>query len=553
MAVTTSPPQLNAAPVAVKRAQVRRGVRPQDWIWLATSILLSLALRIPFFGIPMIPDEGGYAYATRGWINGTGHLYKDLWISRPQGIFIVYAGIMETLGTGTYAFRFAAWIAIALTTVAVWIFARMWKNPRVANVSAIVFAILSASPNIEGFTANAEVFMGLPAAFAALWLLSIGRHGWSTRHLAGVGVLIGLATILKPSGIVMLPVAWVFILMSREEPASVYARRCAAVLAGIVVVAIPIAIHGIYLGWSDFIYATVTYRLTQQSSASVGLAHNVVRLAALLYYVWSMLLLVIVVEIMRNWRVLRAKSRWRPTMAGVRRLPLHVSLGLMTPDASRLPRLERPTDDAGLILRLWVLGCLAGIAMGGDWWTHYLIQIAAPAAIWLSAIAIGVTISLPDLKRKAAFAGVVVVLLLSPYWVLSKGSTEGMTQAMYGHPGYPAQAAVSHYLKDHTSSNDAIYVAFDQAGIYYLADRKPAYRYLYNQELRGIPASYSEIISIIQSPNRPKYIVSTLHPGPFADDGRMFWHEVAKYYVVETTVEGVPVYRAKGVRDLPNH
>ncbi|MGI8484962.1 MAG: ArnT family glycosyltransferase [Thermomicrobiales bacterium] len=548
MAVTTAPDQLKAA----NPSQVRRRVRPQDWIWLATSILLSLALRIPLFGVPMIPDEGGYAYATRGWIDGTGHLYKDLWISRPQGIFIVYAGIMETLGTGTYAFRCAAWIAIALTTGAVWMFARMWKTPRVANISAIVFAILSASPNIEGFTANAEVFMGLPAAFAALWLLHISRHGWSPKQLNGVGILIGLATILKPSGFVMLPVAWVFILMIREEPARVYVRRCTTVLVGVVVVAIPIMIHGIYLGWSDFIYATVTYRLTQQSSASVGLAHNVIRLMVMLYSVWSMLLLLIVVEIMRNWRVLRAKSRWRPAMARVRKLPLNVSLGLTTPGISRLPRLERPTDDAGLILRLWVLGCLAGIAMGGDWWTHYLIQVAAPAAIWISAVSIGVTISLPDIRRKAVFVGIVVVLLLTPYWVLSKGSTEGMTQAMYGHPGYPAQAAVSEYLKDHTLPEDTIYVAFDQAGIYYLADRKPAYRYLYNQELRGVPASYSEIIAIIQGPNRPKYIVSTLHPGPFADDGRMFWHEVAKYYVVETTVEGVPVYRAKDVRDLPN-
>ncbi len=548
MALTTAPAQLkNAAP-----HRVQDGVRLQDWLWLATAMLLGLALRIPFFGVPMIPDEGGYAYATRGWIDGTGHLYKDLWISRPQGIFIVYAGIMETLGNGTYAFRFAAWIAIALTTIAVWLFARMWKTPRIANIAAITFAVISASPNIEGFTANAEVFMGLPAAFAALWLLHIGRHGWSEKQLAGVGVLIGLATILKPSGIVMMPVALVFIVMIEENGLRTYARRWLAIVAGMLVVAVPTVIHGIYLGWNDFIYATVTYRITQQSSASVGLAHNMYRLGVMLFSIWAMLLAVIIVELVRNWRTLCRIPNRRPTLTSLRQLPLNVSLGILTPGASRLPLLERPTDDGGLILRLWVLGCLAGIAMGGDWWTHYLIQIAAPVAIWISAVATRITITLPDFKHRAHFVAIIALLVLTPFWVLSKGSAANMTQVMYGHPGYPAQADVAQYLHDHTSPDDTIYVAFDQAGIYYLADRKPAYRYLYNQELRGIAASYADIISIIQGPNRPKYIVSTLHPGPFPDDGRMFWHEVAKYYLVETTVDGVPVYRAKDVSDLPN-
>lgn len=529
----------------------RQPIALSDWLWLVNAMLLSLALRIPFFGIPMIPDEGGYAYATRGWLDGTGHLYKDLWISRPQGIFVVYAGIMETLGTGTYAFRFAAWIAIALTIVAVWLFARMWTTRTAANVAAITFAVISASPSIEGYTANAEIFMGLPAAFAALWLLHAGRTGWSSRQLFGIGVLAGLATVLKPSGIVMLPVAWAFIIMIREEPWRVYLRRCGAVFAGVVAVAIPTVIHGIILGWGDFFYATVSYRLTQQSSASVGLEHNVRRLSALLIHIWPTLLLIALVLLIRHGQVLRWPLVRKTTLSRIRNVPANVSVGLMTPSPARLSRLVRPTDDGGLILRLWVFGCLAGIAMGGDWWSHYLIQIAAPAAIWFGMVAIHITIGLPDLRRKALFVTVVIALLFAPYWVLSKGSAADMTPLLFGHPGYPAQADVAAYLRDHTTTDDTIYVAFDQAGIYYLADRKPAYRHLYDQELEGIPTSYADIISIIQSPNRPKYIVSTLHPGPFPDNSTMFWQEVGRYYVVETTIDGVPIYRAKPTPDLP--
>ena len=144
------------------------GIAPAECAWLVAAMLFSLALRVPFFNVAMIADEGGYAYATRGWLDGTGHLYDDLWISRPQGIFYVYAIIMKTLGDDVFAFRFAAWIAAALTTIAVWLFARRWAGRRIGNLAAMLFALIGAAPSIEGFTANSEVFMALPAAFSAV-------------------------------------------------------------------------------------------------------------------------------------------------------------------------------------------------------------------------------------------------------------------------------------------------------------------------------------------------------------------------------------------------
>ncbi|HEU0165709.1 MAG TPA: glycosyltransferase family 39 protein, partial [Thermomicrobiales bacterium] len=434
----------SAAPIATDTTRTgtasRRTPRValQDWLWLLTAMLLSLALRIPFFGIPMIPDEGGYAYATQGWMDGTGKLYHDLWISRPQGIFLVYGAIMETLGDGTYAFRFAAWIAIALTTIAVWLFARMWINPTVANVAAILFAVLSSSPNLEGFTANAEIFMGLPAAFAAVWLLQISRKSWSPWQLCGVGVLVGLATILKPSGVVMLPVAWGFILMIRQEQWRVHLKRCSAVFAGVMLVAIPTIINGITLGWHQFLYATVTYRLFQQSSASVGLSHNVTRLLSVSFQIWPMLALLLAVlavahrETIRRWigRAPELVANGNRAMGWqmLRKIQSDVTIGLITPAPVRLTNLQRPTDDAGIILRLWVFGCLGGIAMGGDWWSHYLIQIAAPAAIWLGMISTRITIDLAMLRKRVAFVAMAVLLLGIPYRVLTDGSVTAMAE-----------------------------------------------------------------------------------------------------------------------------
>ncbi|MGC4191226.1 MAG: glycosyltransferase family 39 protein [Thermomicrobiales bacterium] len=521
-----------------------------DVLWLAVAMLLGLALRIPFFALPIIPDEGGYAYATRGWLDGSGQLYHDLWISRPQGIFYVYAIVMQTLGDNVLAFRFAAWAAAALTTVAVWLFARRWAGRRIGNLAAIAFALISAAPTIEGFTANAEVFMALPAAFAAVVLLHASRHGWKTPLLILTGVLIGLATIVKPSGAFMLPVAWGFIVLTVEAPHREYRNRSLAVLAGTVLVAVPIFIHGYVLGWSDFIYATITYRMFNQSSVSVGMAHNLYRLGAMLLYALPWLvLLVLVLGVRHRTALRRALCEGHLLLARKLRVRfdrrwLERALGLTAPLPSQNYHLVRPSDAAGLLLRLWALGCLGGIAMGGDWWPHYLMQIAAPAAIWIANVGDTVVHDLERRQTRIALTAAIVLLLVSPYALLVRGSVDAMTETIYGHPGYLAQSDVATYIRDHTTPDDTIYVAFDQAGIYYLADRKPAYRHLYDQELRGIPTSYGDLISLIQGPDRPLYIVGTLHPGPFPDDSRLFWQEVGKYYTLETTIDGVPIYRA---------
>lgn len=490
----------------------------------------------------MLADEGGYAYATRGWVDGTGELYGDLWISRPQGIFFVYAGIFDLFGTGTTAFRFAAWIAVALTLIAVWGFARMCATPLAANLAALVFAVTSSLPNLEGYTANAEMFMGLPAALAALWLLRVRRTGWSRWQLAGVGIMIGTAIALKPSAAVMIPVALLFIVMiDGAAPAHKHVKRMLWLGGGIVTVGAGLLLHGWTLGWSDFFYATISYRLSAQSAATVGLEYNLEAMGRLAWRASALIGLVAIllafryhVDVRQALRQLRHGSnpswpQWNRRGRN-RGGPLHF--------------LARPRDDGKLLLRLWMLGSLAGASIGGDWWSHYLIQVMAPLSIWM-----GWTITLvwPTLRRpaRAVLAMATVGLLVAPFWVLVHGSPEHMAEAMFSHPGYPAQNQIAVYLREHTEPGTSIYVAFDQASIYYLADRPPAYRHLYDQELRGIPSSYSDLISIIQSEDRPEYIVSTLHPGPFADDSRAFWQEVGEYYDVVARIEGVPIYQDK--------
>lgn len=497
-----------------------------DILWLVTAILLSLAARVPFLTIPMIHDEGGYAYAARGWLEGTGRLYDDLWISRPQGIFALYALVFETLGTSVLALRFAGWLFVALTVYAVWLFGRRWTSPRVANLAAILAALMLSWPNFEGFTANAEAFMGMPAAFAAFWLLRMAQTRWSTPQLVGVGMLVGLSTVLKPSGIVMLPVAWAMLWLGDDVSRRERLRRGGWVLLGLGIVGAATFIHGYFLGWDDFFYATVTYRLTLQSSATVSLSQHFRAIGSLTLASAPLVGMLLMIWAFRT------------------RFPLRVVL-----DAdARAPRrrriqIRRPAGPGGLLLALWMIGAGLGIAMGGDWWRHYMIQAVPPLSLWLAWNLDAIIHALRRWRRALATV-LITTLVLLPFTMIA-GGPDGLLTALYNHPGYPAQAEVAAYIRAHTEPDDTIYVAFDQASIYYLSDRKPVYRHLYDQELQALPESYADIIGIISGPDRPVYIISTLHPGPFPDDSRAFWREVGQYYDLETTLDGVPIYRAK--------
>lgn len=502
-------------------------IEASDVLWLSLAIILCLGVRLAFINLPMIHDEGGYALAARGWFEGKGHLYEDLWISRPQGIFVVYGFTMKTIGYGAAAFRATGMLFAALTVLAVWFFARRWSTPHTAALAAIICAIMIGWPTLEGYTANAELFAGMPSAFAAFWLLRQSQTRWTVPGLIGIGMLIGVSTTLKPSGVTLMFGAAAFLLAYSHDAWMPKLQRISWVILGVCIIGGITLLHGATLGWSDFWYATVTFRFSMQSAISVGLTHNLLAIGGMLVNATEFFLLVLLVWAFRL------------------RLPLLHLRWWSSPPGSRFVLSNRPAwlEAGDIMLVWWIVSAGIGVTMGGDYWTHYLIQLVPPVSLWLARAIIGVLAALQGWRKHLA-ATIFALLLILPYGVVIDG-TEAIYERLYRHPGYPAQAEVARYIREHTAPDQTIYVAFDQASIYYLADRKPAYRHMYDQELRALPDSYADIIGIISSDQRPVYIISTVHPGPFPDQSRTFWREVSKYYDLETMIDGVPIYRVK--------
>lgn len=505
--------------------------------WLVLAILLSLALRLPFFRLPMISDEGGYAHVARRWFDGRGHLYDDLWVSRPQGIFAVYGLIQAAIGPSVVDLRLGAWFASVVTLIFIWRYSRAWAGRGTAALAATIFAVVAAAPTIEGFTANAEVFMALPAAIAAWLLLRLQADRWRALNLLWIGGLAGIATLVKPSGLVVLPIALGFIWLEGASGIKVAVRRSMVVSAGFLAALTPAFIHGWLIGWDDFIFAALTYRIAHQSSLTVGPMHHLWQLGGMVAHAWWLFLAVLV----PFW------GRQR-TIHG--RLIASIPGGLRTLVASTLDPasfLRRVRgggrDPGGTLLRLWLLGSLAGIAMGGDWWAHYLIQIAGPLAIGLAILLRDAAPSVTPYRR-LAFGTAAALLLCVPYRVVALGPPVEISQALFHNSGYAYEDEVARYLREETPPEATIFVAFNDAAIYYLADRPSTYRYFFNQELLAFPTAEADLIAMLASSNRPEYIVQTGMPAPFPDQGRAFWTAVAQHYRSQAVIGPVTIYQA---------
>lgn len=526
-------------PRRTQRTGNRGGASAPAWVsmlpWFGLAVVLSLLLRLPFLNVGMISDEGGYAYVAQRWVDGRGTLYDDIWVSRPQGIFVAYAAIMETIGDSVAAIRFGAWLFVVATLPAVYAFARIYAGRQAALLAMFIFAVISGSPAIEGFTANAEVFMAMPCAVAAWLLLHARQRHWPAWSLLLVGILCSVATLLKPAGIVMIPVALLFAWLAGPAGWRAAVKNASLILAGVVIGLLPALVHGWMVGWDNFVFASLTYRIEFQSSVTVTSRRHIASIWRLFKGVSH-----IAIGLGLLWLLRQRLATRRPPVLAVSGGSQRADDGQSLIDRARLMTRRQP---AAVLLGLWIVASIGGISMGGDWWYHYLIQIAAPFSIWLAPQLIDVGRQLRGFARYV-FVIAVCAVMLYPFGVAARGDATSITAGIYPQQGYERQGDVGEYLRTNGAPGAPMLVAFDQAAIYYLADRPAAYRYMYEQELSAIPDAEDDLVAIVSGPNRPEYVVDTGEPAPFPDGGAAFWVAVHQYYHIEAVINGYKIYRA---------
>ncbi len=496
--------------------------RSTAWTWplaivtLVAGVLLS---RLPYLDVPISADEGGYATAAYWWARGD-TLHQNITITRPQGIFVVFR-LIDVLGLGsTRGIHLFAAIWVALSTLMLLALAAHKWGRSIGLAAAILYAAVMAVPWVEGYHANAELFMTLPLLLGIWALLNSDAAPLGARRgnlfLVASGVMGAIALLLKPSGVALLPLGALWLLWRWRNGASTrgeWLRAEGSLLLGWLLGLAPALVHGLITAPEQYLSAVFLYRVGQDSLIGGSLAYQ------LGYFATNTLFIVGHLPLLPF-------------------APLGLRLGAHHGDRHKR-----------VFLALWALTALGGVALGGNWFLHYYQQLLPPLAIALALAGrwlLQRPIALPRFAL-ACCAGLTTLSLILP---IASGFGAGVDpRTLPGwEPGVSAAAPIAAYLAAHTAPDDTIYVAYDHADIYYLAQRRPAARWLHFRELSRTPGAFQEQVTRIDTPaTAPRYIVGAqaFDRWGFDADGTLR-AIVARDYERETTIEGIDLYRRKG-------
>jgi hypothetical protein len=457
-----------------------------QWAARVGIVALVLAVRIPFFFWPLISDEGNYAYTAYWWLRGQ-PLYVDyLGLERAQALFLSYLVPVAILGGSTEVIRLWAGVWSAGTALTVYLMAERLFSKRAATVAALLFAVFSAAPHVEGFTANSETFMLLPLTLNAYFLL--------TRRPLLAGAMASLALLFKLSGAAAFALAVLWFLHERAGH-----RRWLLFVAGSAAVILIAFVHGaLTAGPSDYLYNIVLFRLWARAKA----VQNPFMMA------------------ISGW--LFTAPTW---------LPLAVLAGF---GIGRLSNSDR------MFLAAWFCSSLLGAAMGGHWFAHYFLQFLPPLTVFAAAGLLRMWDISRLLTRLQVLAIPVICLVAFEVPLIFQSPRDG-AWSLYHRHGYRVAADVAAYLRAHTTEQESIYVAFAEADIYYLAGRRSIIPQISRLQLLYSPGAYDRLAEAVQS-RKPAYILVLDRPMTEIDPSGRLQKLLANGYQVEATFEGTPLF-----------
>jgi hypothetical protein len=460
------------------------------WRWAAAVVAVAVCARLPFLGVGLVPDEGGYAYVAAAWADGK-RLYHDAWVDRPQGILLLYRALLA-LHHDAVAVRLGA-IAAGATVTALLLAAGWLGHSRRAGVwAAAVYAIAGVAPRLEGYTLHGELASAAPstAALAAALAWQRGGRPWL---LPLAGALGGAALLMKQSGFDGLAAALVVALRGAGRRPERLGRG-ALVVAG---AALPLAVaglHGAALGFREYWRAVAGYRL----AAGPSVSERAAELAGSL------------------------------DLAAADLLPL----ALVAAAGAVCAR----AGGGGGPMFAWVGAAFLGFHVGGAYWAHYYMQLLAPLSL-LAGVAIAAVPRMVLRTLVAMFAVSPTLILLAR---LAVADGERRLDVVPSQRPAERDERVALYLRRRTSPDDRIYVLVSRPNVYFVAGREPPTRYLWHPPLRSMPGAMADLRRTLAGPRAPAFVV-LYQPVDHVDPSGRLGRVLAQRYVADRRAPpGVP-------------
>ena len=233
--------------------------------WSQTATLLGLYIaisaitRLVVSGNDIVNvDESSYMVG--GWELLSGHLpYAGFADNKPPLIYVYYA-LTQLLGHGMWSVRVVTMlVTVPLTALAASAF---YRHDRRGIAAALAYLVFGAAYDAgEMLAVNCELVMMLPLAWAIVLVRDESRL--SQRRTLGVGVLIGIASLVKYQAVLWVPAIMAAIVVARSRGGmAVLLRTVVVTVAGLMIpVAAAVTVFAAAGGIEGFFYWNVTHNI----------------------------------------------------------------------------------------------------------------------------------------------------------------------------------------------------------------------------------------------------------------------------------------------------
>src|SRR4051812_46112415 len=180
--------------------QNESGARNRAWFLFFSLFAFNLLLRVVYarFEFLLNPDELLWAVSAREFLAGK-TLYRDVWLDKPPGATLIYAGVFAITGVKMVAIRIFTPVYVFVTALVVRAIAKQ-MDERIGWLAGFLFSFLSVNYFPEDMILlNTELLMLLPSC-AAVWCFIRGlvRDDERVAYFIAAGMLTAVAILIKP-------------------------------------------------------------------------------------------------------------------------------------------------------------------------------------------------------------------------------------------------------------------------------------------------------------------------------------------------------------------
>lgn len=419
-------------------------------VLLAVIIVSAFIVRLQVMDIPLERDEGEYAYAAQLMLEGTPP-FKEAYNMKFPGIYAAYAAVLLVFGQTHWGVHLALAFVNAASIILVFFIGKRLFDASAGLSSALLFAMLSFLPSVQGIMANSEHFV-LLFALGGILLLLKAKEAASLPKLFLAGVLLGAGYTIKQHGIAFILFGYFLLalyflkgagLKTKVSRLSVFTAGAAAPFIMMCAALIAAGVFDEFWFWT-FSYAR-EYVSVMPFSTGIGLlrttAEDIFLSAPLLWISSATGLLALI------WDK-EARKAW-PFMAG-----------------------------------LFAFSVLA-VVPGFFFRPHYFIYMLPATALLFGAA----TKLMPLIfRKKGAYSVAVLCVALSVYFLYSQrgpltSKPDELSRQMYGFNPFPEARVIADYIERNTTEDDRIAVLGSEPEIYFYSKRKAATGFIYTYAL----------------------------------------------------------------------